>query len=383
MSADREGRAWGHSVFLIALALAAVGVAVLAVSQLGIPSSSARTTTETVTAENGVVQTTVSGSGNVAAGVDDETNFATSGTLKRVYVREGEHVTKGQILATLDPASAQLTLAQANAELTAAQDTLADAEDGSSSSTTTTIDEDELTVDSDEETVKSDELAVADTSLRAPVTGTIVSLEDLLPGDPVQASSSSTGFAEIVNTGTLTMTVAISEADIGQIKVGQAATVTVDALAGVELAAHVAAISSDSTDTSDVVSYNVTLKLDQTDSRVLSGMSASAAIVVAQADGVTVPNAAVTGSGSEGTVTLDANGKRVEREVVVALRGTDRTEIASGLKAGDELIVTQTLPSLRSGSATTTSSTASSGTLGGTGLSGTLGGGSGFGGGAP
>ena len=55
---------------------------------------------------------------------------------------------------------------------------------------------------------------------------------------------------------------------------------------------------------------------------------------------MTVPNAAVTGSGSEGTVTLEEGGKNVPQEVVVGLRGTSRTEITSGLKAGDELVVT-------------------------------------------
>jgi macrolide-specific efflux system membrane fusion protein len=387
MSGNRDGRRWRHSIFLCVLALVAAAVALLAISQVGIPTSSARVATQVVTAEDGVVQTTVSGTGNVAAGTDDEVDFATSGTLKHVYAHEGEHVTKGQILATLDPTSAQLTLDEADATLTAAEDTLDEAEDGSSSSRSTTsdattLDEDELSVETDEQTVKNDKQALAETTLRAPASGTIVSLEDLFAGDSVQAgssssdsSTSSSSFAEIVNTNTLTMTAAISEADIGEIKVGQPATVTLDALTGVELSAHVAEISSDATDSSDVVSYNVTLKLGQTDSRVLSGMSASAAIVVDQAAGVTVPNAAVAGSGSDGTVTLDENGKRVEREVVVGLRGTDRTEIASGLKAGDELIVTQRLPSPGSGSgATTTSSTAPSGTLGG---------GSGFGGGAP
>ena len=45
-----------------------------------------------MTAEDGVVQTTASGSGNVAAGTDDDVNFDTSGTLDRVYVHQSEHV---------------------------------------------------------------------------------------------------------------------------------------------------------------------------------------------------------------------------------------------------------------------------------------------------
>ena len=298
MTSRRRGRSLRHSIYLGGLALVAAAVGVLAVSQLGVPSSSARTTTEVVTAESGVVQTAVSGSGNVAAGIDDEVNFATSGTLKRVYVHEGQHVTKGQILATLDPTSAQLTLAEANETLAAAEADLADAEDGSSSSTT--IDEDEITVKSDEETVKNDKLALAETTLRAPASGTIASLEDLFPGDSVEAGSSSSGsssssssdssgssFAEIINTSSLTMTVAVSEGDIGEVKVGQPATVTLDAISGLELAAHVAAISANATDSSDVVSYEVTLKLDQTDSLVRSAMSASAEVIVAQASGVT------------------------------------------------------------------------------------------------
>jgi macrolide-specific efflux system membrane fusion protein len=379
-----------HSVYLCGLALVAAGVGVLAVSQVGIPSSSARVATEVVAAEDGVVQTTVTGTGNVAAGTDDEVDFATSGTLRHVYVHEGERVTKGQVLAKLDPTSAQLTLDQANATLTAAEDTLAEAEDGSSSSSgtttttsttdATTLDEDQIAVETAEQSVKSDELALDATTLRAPASGTIASLEDLFPGDSVQAgsssggssssssssssgsasssssSSSSSSFAEIVNTSTLTMTVAISEGDIGEIKVGQPATVTMDALTGVELAAHVAAISADATDSSDVVSYNVTLNLDQTDSRVLSGMSGSAVVIVDQAAGVTVPTAAVTGSGSDGTVTLDQDGTQVQRQVVVGLRGTSRAEITSGLKAGDELVITEALPSSRSSGTTTTGS---------------------------
>ena len=54
----------------------------------------------------------------------------------------------------------------------------------------------------------------------------------------------------------MTMTVAFSESDVSKVKVGQAATVTPDALTGVELGAHVTAISPVGTTSSSVVSYN-------------------------------------------------------------------------------------------------------------------------------
>ncbi len=150
--------------------------------------------------------------------------------------------------------------------------------------------------------VHTAEIAINNTKLYAPTSGTIASLSSLTPGDSVSAgssggsssivvvvldvercvvhgraetagslggssssSSSSSGFAEIVNTSSLTMTVAFSESDISSVHVGQPATVTLDALAGVELAAHVSSISLVGTTSSSVVSYDATLTLDQND----------------------------------------------------------------------------------------------------------------------
>jgi multidrug efflux pump subunit AcrA (membrane-fusion protein) len=178
------------------------------------------------------------------------------------------------------------------------------------------------------------------------------------------------------------MTVAFSESDINSIKVGQPATVTMSALSGVQLAAHVTSISPVATTSSGVVSYNATVTLDQTDSRVRPGMSATASIITEQAEGVTVPNQAVTGSGSIGTVNMKQAGKTVTKQVVVGLRGASRTQIIAGVNAGDQLVVTITLPALTSNTATTSSS---NGTLGGTTIGSAaarlLGGGGGGGGG--
>jgi len=174
------------------------------------------------------------------------------------------------------------------------------------------------------------------------------------------------------------MTVAFSESDISKVHAGQAATITIDALSGVQLAAHVSAISTVGTTSNGVVSYDATLTLDQTDSRVKPGMSASASVIVGQAQGVTVPNQAVTGSGSLGTVNLMKGGKTVPQQVVVGLRGDTRTQIISGLESGQQVVVTITLPSL---SSSPTSTSGASGTLGG-GRFGAGGfGGGGFGGG--
>jgi hypothetical protein len=172
----------------------------------------------------------------------------------------------------------------------------------------------------------------------------------------------------------MTMTVAFSESDISKIKVGQPATVTLDALTGVELAAHVSAISTLGTTSSSVVSYDATLTLDQHDSRVKPGMSASAAVVTGQASGVTLPSSAITGSAAVSTVNQLRNGKTVPTRVVVGLKGDSRTQIVSGLSAGAQVVVTTSLPSLSSAAS---SSGGTSGTLGGGGAARRFGGGGG------
>jgi len=177
----------------------------------------------------------------------------------------------------------------------------------------------------------------------------------------------------------MTMTVAFSESDIGKVKVRQPATVTLDALSGVELGARVTAISTLGTTSSSVVSYDATLTLDQHDSRVRPGMSASAAVITGQATGVNLPSSAVTGtSGSVATVNVMTGVKSVPTRVVVGVVGDSRTQIVSGLSAGQQVVVTTTVPSLGSSSA----ASSSSGTLGGTSRFGGAGGAGGFGGAA-
>jgi len=439
-------RPW-HLYLFVAVA---VVLAALAVTEIGPPTSSARTSTQIITAEQGVVQSTVTGSGNIEAGTDVDVNFQTSGTLSNIYVHIGQHVEKGQLLATLNQTSAQLTLDQAEENLTAAEDQLSSAESGSSTSSGSTtggsgsssgtsssssttssaasIASAQAAIDGAQASVDNARTALNSTKLYAPTSGTIPSLASLSPGDTVSAgstgnastsatssgtssssgssaggssgtaagsvggssastsSSSSSGttsssFAEIVNSGKLTMTVAFSESDVDKLKVGQAATVTPEALSGIELGAHVTAISPVGTTSSSVVSYNATLTLDQTDSSVKPGMSASAAVIVEQAQGVTVPNAAVSGTGSLAAVTVQRNGKQTQQQVVAGLKGASRTQVVSGLSAGEQVVIKTTLPPL--GSATTSTASGSSGTLGGTAARpGGFGGAGGAGGGA-
>jgi multidrug efflux pump subunit AcrA (membrane-fusion protein) len=500
---ERTGRPWLNYL----LGLLCVGAVVAATLVVGPASGSSATATRTAKAAEGVVQSTVSGSGNLQAASQLNLGFKTSGTVTNIYVTQGQHVTEGQLLATLDPQSAEVTLEQAKAALLSAEANLAKEEEtdgegatGSSGSaggtsaaaasvhsidsekepesTTTTAPSTTVTeptrttksaskttspdsrrgesqsggssskgseglgssaaktvvstatreanlasakaaVRSDQLTVQSDEQAVANTKLYAPGSGTIVSLPGQV-GEVVSASgttrassssssgsgssgsgasatggtssagrsaagaassssssdssnsSSSSAFAILSDLSSMQLVVALSESEIGNVKVGQIATVTVEALEGRKLAAHVSEVATLSTSSSGVVSYDVTFQLDQMESGLKPGMSATAEVVVKQAEGVNVPTTAI----SADSVTVVRGGKDVRQRVTTGLAGNTSTIILSGLRAGETVV----LPAAASTSSSTSLTSRLSSRLGGGG-GGLAGGGGGFAGG--
>jgi hypothetical protein len=167
--------------------------------------------------------------------------------------------------------------------------------------------------------------------------------------------------------------VPLSEAEIGNVKVGQIATVTVEALSSSKLAAHVSEVALLSTSSSGAVSYDVTFQLDQLTAGLKLGMSATAEVVVKQAEGINVPTSAI----SADSVTVKRGGRQVRQRVVTGLAGNTSTIILSGLKAGETVV----LPAASSTSSGTSLTSRLSRLGGGGGLGGAAGGGGGLGGG--
>ena len=64
-------------------------------------------------------------------------------------------------------------------------------------------------------------------------------------------------------------------------------------------------------------------------------MSATAEVVVKQAEGINVPTSAITA----GSVTVERGGKQVRRPSTTGLAGNSSTIILSGLKAGETVVL--------------------------------------------
>ena len=163
------------------------------------------------------------------------------------------------------------------------------------------------------------------------------------------SSSSSTHAISILTPGAYAVTGAVSDAQIGQIALGQTARITpagaTDALTG-----KVTYIAAVATVTSGVATFAVTVTIDGSNPSLHAGTSASVSIIVNQASEVlTVPTSALRSGNS---LQVLVNGKAEIRTVTVGASDALRTQIMSGLKPGDEVItatVSSSVPTTNSG----------------------------------
>jgi multidrug efflux pump subunit AcrA (membrane-fusion protein) len=182
------------------------------------------------------------------------------------------------------------------------------------------------------------------------------------------STSSSSAFITMASLSKLDVTATIAEADIGSLKVGQDAEVTLSA-DGQVMTGKVSAVSPSGTTTSNVVQYPVTVSVDDPVASARLGASVSVTITTGSADdALTLPTSAITTSGTRHTVALLKNGVTTTTVIETGLEGTSTTEITSGLSAGDVVQIPTT---------TTTTSTGVPGFGGGGGAARGLGGGGG------
>ena len=213
-----------------------------------------------------------------------------------------------------------------------------------------------------------------ETVLRAPIAATVASVggqvgtaesgggnsalsssSSSTSGTGSSGGGSSTGFVTLTGINGMELVAGFAETDTAKLRVGQPATVTVDALPNTELAAHIVAIDGTATSSSGVVTYNVTFALDRSEPGLKSGMTANVDVIVGEADNVLhVPTAAVNGSGSNTSVTVLRNGKQVRVPVVAGLAGDSSTAILSGLTNGQTVVLPQVTISSTGGSSNTT-----------------------------
>ncbi|MFF4773755.1 efflux RND transporter periplasmic adaptor subunit [Microtetraspora fusca] len=179
--------------------------------------------------------------------------------------------------------------------------------------------------------------ALAGVTIKAPSRGTVMSVGGKA-GDTANAGAA---FITLGNLDELQVNALFTESDVGKLKVGQRASVTVDTHPGREFAGTITHIDVTATTTNQLVRYGVRVALSSAPKNLLVGQTAYVSVTTGAAENaVYVPARAVeTGPGGTATVTVRVGGEDVRRQVRIGVEGDQYVQIVDGLGEGDEVVV--------------------------------------------
>jgi HlyD family secretion protein len=364
---------------------------------------------ETAVVTRGDLVISVPVSGNLEMPRKTDLSFGTTGMVEEVLVEEGDKVVKGQELARLDARSLELSVAIAQADyetaeinlmgtiyphytqvwginlpgvwlaLDEAHDNLAQAREllnegrideayvllglieenvqkaeseseSRSWSLPPSVKLLELQLDVARANLEVAKLNLAKATIVAPFDAVIADIT-IAEGKEVSTMTYANPAISLVDPSRIEMNGVIDEVDIAQVKLGQEADIVLDALPDKKLKGKVTFISQIGTVEAGVVGYDTTVTLENPDEELRDGMSATAEIILERRDDVLlIPNRAIRGSTENPVVVVATDGQVEERQVTLGLSDGISTEVLSGLKEGERVVVVPvTQPSARGG----------------------------------
>jgi multidrug efflux pump subunit AcrA (membrane-fusion protein) len=164
-------------------------------------------------------------------------------------------------------------------------------------------------------------------SIIAPFDGQVLSVDDHV-GDVVATGDLSVNLADMKH---LYIETQVDESDIANVKLGNQATVTLDAVSGVTFSGKVSAINPVGEVVSGLVKYNVRVDLDKVDGDVFLPLGTTANVVIQVRDVATTLAVPIT------AIQNDSNGEYVW--VIQKDNSTTRVDIVSGSIVGDLVAV--------------------------------------------
>ena len=295
----------------------------------------------TATIERGDIRVAISATGTLSAISTVTVGSQISGQVTDVLVDYNSEVKKGEVLARIDPSTYEAQIEQGNAQianaqasLKQAQATLANAEldytrkadlgrhklvaqsdvdlaRAARDQARAQVNAAQASIRQQTASTQATRVNLDRTVIRSPVDGVVLT-RTIEPGQTVAASLQAPELFTIAeDLSKMKIELAVDEADIGQVKVGQAVSFTVDAFADRQFRGQVQQVRLSATTTSNVVTYPVVVSVDNSDGTLLPGLTVNAEIEVSKRDDILkVSNAALrykpTGEAATATAAAQA-----------------------------------------------------------------------------
>lgn len=281
-----------------------------------------------------------------------------SGKLEHLYVKVGDKVEKGQVLAVVEQKDLQANVERMESQVKDAEASLAYSK-ANYQRISKLYDEGVVSIDSLDAAKKALDSANAQlksakaqldyskiqlsyATITAPISGTIGSVSTQ-EGETVAASLSAPTFVTILDLSRLEVDAYVDEVDIGKIKVGDKATFSVDAYPDKNWDAKVEAIYPDATIKDNVVYYATILSIeDNYEGFLRPQMTASVTIHLDTLSGVlAIPSKAIKKENGVPFVLVKEGEKSVKRQISLGRESGDLVEVKGGLSLGDKVLVQQ------------------------------------------
>lgn len=246
------------------------------------PGALAEQTTFAATVHTKSGDVTSSGSGTIDGGTVSEVRAEVSGKVSYIGVKNGDYVSKGQLIARLT------------------NNSIVNQQKSNSLS------------------VKSNQKTLDQYNITAPISGTVIT-KTSKAGDKIDSSNSQTVMMVVADMSKMKFTITVDELDIADIKLGQTAIVDADALPNETFEARVTTIASEGVSSGDgVTTFSVELTIDEP-GNLKSGMNVNASVLINEANGViAIPEDAlmsVRGQSATVLVKADKNSKSDKKPV--------------------------------------------------------------------
>jgi macrolide-specific efflux system membrane fusion protein len=254
-----------------------------------------------VPVREGTIEETVDATGEVAPLNRVEIKPPISGRIEKLLVDEGADVKAGQVLAWMSSSDRAAILDAARAQ-------------GASE-------------------VKRWEDSYKPTPILAPLSGVVI-LRDVVVGQVVDPSTILFAMSD-----KLIVLAQVDEADIGRVKGGMAARITLDAYPDQTIDGRVFQILHEGKNVSNVITYGVKIEPKRVPSFFRSQMTANVNLIVrSKENALFLPKSAV----NQGKVMVpDEKGKPIAKDVETGIQSGERIEIVSGLTVDEKVFVSR------------------------------------------
>lgn len=257
---------------------------------------------ETVALAKGSINNTVTATGTVQPIKQVNVGTQVSGVIKKIYVDFNSTVKKGQLLAELDRSTLNAILVQSQASLAAAQNDLTYQEQNYNrskklyeSSMISEVDYQlaqynynnaKASVDRLKSSLEQAQVNLSYATIYSPIDGVILA-RNVDEGQTVAASfSTPTLFSIAMDLTKMEVQANVDETDIGQVKLNQKVTFTVDAFPDDKFEGKVTQIRLNPTVSSNVVTYQVIIEAPNPELKLMPGLTASVNIITKESDNV-------------------------------------------------------------------------------------------------